>query len=351
MGQACHGTLQAGAPLRSGRLYGVGLIPLRTRAMDVLAQLGRGAVHELDEEQLDAIRNRPMRYVPPITWVTGKVLRSVRISTGTVPVRDGREIGVRWYHPRDADASTEPLPLVVYLHGGGWVLGNPANYDPLCTFLADAAGVIIANPDYRLAPTHPAPNGLEDCLDAIAWLSRHAGDRGADAGRIGVAGDSAGGNLAAVAAQHFTALARDTGCTNVVKHQALLYPSLDSTCLYKSKIDRANGPILRRNETDGYLSLYLGGSPGALSAHDPRVSPLIGDVDGLPPTLIQTAGLDPLRDEGWRYAARLRAAGVEVVSTDYPRCPHGFASYPGAGCGGWAHRDELATEIRRHLHD
>lgn len=338
---------------RNGRLYGVGLIPLRTRAMDVLAKLGRGAVHELSDEQLDAMRNRPMRYVPPITWVTGRVVRSVRITEGSVPVRGGREVGVRWYHPRrgrDGATGRTPLPLVVFLHGGGWVLGNPANYDPLCTYLADAADVIIANLDYRLAPQHPAPNGLEDCLDAIDWLSRYATEQDADVTRIGVAGDSAGGNLAAVAAQHFTALARDAGCANVVKHQALLYPSLDSTCLYKSKIDRANGPILRRNETDGYLALYLGAAPGALTTHDARISPLIGDVAGLPPTLIQTAGLDPLRDEGWRYAARLRAAGVEVVVTDYPRCPHGFASYPGVGVGGWAHRDELATEIRRHLH-
>ncbi len=320
--------------------------------MDVLARLGRGAVHELSEEQLDALRNRPVRYVPPVTWVTGKVLRSVRITEGTIPVRGSREIGVRWYHPRGSAgvAASGPLPLVVYLHGGGWVLGNPANYDPLCTFLADAAGVVIANLDYRLAPKHPAPNGLEDCLDAIDWLSRNADGQGVDTGRIGLAGDSAGGNLAAVAAQHFTALARDTGCANVLRHQALLYPSLDSTCLYKSKIDRAHGPILRRNETDGYLALYLGVAPGALTTHDPRVSPLIGDVSDLPPTLIQTAGLDPLRDEGWRYAARLRAAGVEVVITDYPQCPHGFASYPGAGRGGWAHRDELATEIHRHLH-
>lgn len=327
--------------------------------MDVLAQLGRGAVHELDHDQLEAIRNRPMRYVPPITWVTGKVVRSVRISTGTLPVRDGREIGVRWYHPcvdgpcvdgEGAPLPNGPLPLVVFLHGGGWVLGNPANYDPLCTFLADGAGVVIANLDYRLAPRYPAPDGLEDCLDAIAWLSRHAGGQGVDVARIGVAGDSAGGNLAAVAAQHFAALARQNGRANVLRHQALMYPSLDSTCLYKSKIDRAGGPILRRHQTDGYLALYLGTAPGALSAHDPRVSPLIGDVEGLPPTLIQTAALDPLRDEGWRYAARLRACGTEVTITDYPDCPHGFASYPGAARGGWAHRDELVAEIRRHLH-
>lgn len=343
--------MRVDCPPADGRLYAVGLIPVRTRAMDVLARLGRGAVHELDEDQLEALRNRSVPYVPPVTWVTGKVLRSVRITERAISARRGREIGVRWYHPRAATAGpANPLPLVVYLHGGGWVLGNPANYDPLCTFLADAAGVIIANIDYRLAPMHPAPNGLEDCLDAIDWLSRNAGDHGGDVTRIGVAGDSAGGNLAAVAAQHFEALARAAGQPSVLRHQSLLYPSLDSTCLYKSKIDRANGPILRRNETDGYLSLYLGAAPGALSAHDPRVSPLIGDVAGLPPTLIQTAGLDPLRDEGWRYAARLRAAAVDVVITDYPRCPHGFASYPGAAKGGWAHRDELATEIHRHLH-
>ncbi len=328
----------------------MGLIPLRTRAMDVIATLGRGAVNELDPTQRDAIRNRPMTYVPPITWVTGRVVKSVRISTGSIPVRGGRTIGVRWYHPRAAQESGTALPLVVFLHGGGWVLGNCANYDPLCSFLADAAEVIVAGPDYRLAPENPAPAGLEDCIDAIDWVSRQADRAGADPTRIGVAGDSAGGNLATAAAQHFAAIARETGRPHVLSHQALMYPSVDSTCLYKSKIDRANGPILRRPSSDGYLKLYLGSGPGALTAHDPRVSPMIGDVSGLPPTLIQTAGLDPLRDEGLRYAARLRDAGVDVVVTDYPRCAHGFASWPGASVGGWAHRDELAYEVRRHLH-
>ena len=329
----------------------MGLIPLRTRAMDLVAQWGRGGGAGLDQARIEAIRRRPVPYVPPVTWFTGAVLGSVRISTTTVPVRGGRRVPVRWYHPSEAVAAGEAaLPLLVYLHGGGWVHGSPANYDPLCTFLADAARVIVAAIEYRLAPEHPAPAGLEDCLDAISWLAGDADRHGADRRRLGVAGDSAGGNLAAVAAQHFTALARDSGGVNIITHQALLYPSLDSTCLYKSKIDRAGGPILRRDQTDAYLALYLGTGPSALTARDPRISPLIGSVEGLPPTLIQTAGLDPLRDEGLRYAGRLRAAGVPVVATDYPWCPHGFASYPGAGRGGWDHRPELAREIARHLH-
>ena len=360
---AASGPHRSAAP---GRLVNVGTIPLRTKVMDVLSQLGRAAIGDLDQWQLEAVRNRPVRYVPPITWFTGPVLPSVRISTSEIEVRDGASIGVRWYHPtrcrrqQGQGCQQEPkghalhgrqtLPLVVYLHGGGWVVGSPANYDPLCTFLAEAAEVVVASIHYRLAPEHPAPAGLQDCIDAIEWLSREGKRAGADSDRMGIAGDSAGGNLAAAAVQHFAATARESGRANVLKHQALLYPSLDSTCLYKSKIDRANGPMLRRYQTDAYLALYLGTGPDALSTHDPRISPMLGSLAGLPPTLIQTAGLDPLRDEGLRYAGRLRAAGIEVVATDYSLCPHGFANYPGAGRGGWAHRAELAHEVRQHLH-
>lgn len=318
--------------------------------MDVIGQRVRGPIDELDQAQLEVMRSRPMRYIPPVTWMTGPVVKSVRITTGTIPVRGRRSTGVRWYHPRAARQTREPLPLVVFVHGGGWVTGSSANYDPMCTHLADAGDVIVAGVNYRLAPEHPAPAGLEDCLDAVGWLSRHAGQAGADPRRMGIAGDSAGGNLAAATAQHFAALTRETGEPDVLSHQALIYPSLDSSRLYKSKIDRADGPMLRRRETDVYLALYLGSGPEALNVHDPRVSPFLGDVRGLPPTLIQTAGLDPLRDEGLRYGERLRGEGIDTVVTNYPQCPHGFASFPGMGRGGWAHRDELAAEVRRHLH-
>lgn len=317
-------------------------VPLRLRVADVVARRFDEPVADLDAAGI-ARRRRLTRQSRLVRRLTGPVLPTVTIDDRTIPVRDGRAVGLRVYRPAAARAG-RPLPIVVFFHGGGWVFGAPASYDPLCTFLCDGVEAIIASVDYRLAPEHPAPAGVDDGVDAVRWVAEHANSLGGDPYRIGVAGDSAGGNIAAVCTQ----LIRDDGGPRLA-HQALVYPSVDSTCLTRSKIEHANGPILRRRDTDAYFALYLGAGPARLDPADPRVSPLHGDLTGLPPAIIQTAGLDPLRDEGAAYARALHQAGVEVVHTDYPRAAHGFASYPGLSVGAWPHRHELIHEMRRHL--
>lgn len=317
-------------------------VPLRLRLVDVVARRFDEPVADLDADGI-ARRRRLTRHSRLVRRLTGPILPTVSIEDLAIPVRDGRRVGLRVYRPAAIRAG-RPLPVLVFFHGGGWVFGSPASYDPLCTFLCDGVEAVVASIDYRLAPEHPAPAGLEDGFDGLRWVAEHAADLGGDPSRIGVAGDSAGGNIAAVCTQ----LARDAGGP-ALAHQALIYPSVDSTCLTRSKIERANGPILRRRDTDAYFALYLGSGATRLDPADPLVSPLQGDLRGLPPALVQTAGLDPLRDEGAAYAHALHRAGVEVVHTDYPRAAHGFASFPGLSVGAWPHREELVLHMRAHL--
>lgn len=275
--------------------------------------------------------------------LTGPVVPSVRIEKTRIPVHHG-DVGVRVYRPAATSAGTL-LPAVLFFHGGGWVFGDPSGYDPLCTWLADAADVLILSVDYRLAPEHAAPAGVSDALDATRWIGEHAATLGADPERLGVMGDSAGGNLAAVVTQ----LVRDEGGPTL-RHQVLIYPSVDSTCLRRSKMKHARGPLITRRDTDTFLRLYRGSNVDVLDPADPLISPLQGDLVGLPPALIQTAAFDPLRDEGRAYADKLRQSGVEVVATDYADAAHGFASMPGLSPSTWAHREEIRAQIHTHLH-
>lgn len=210
--------------------------------------------------------------------------------------------------------------------------------------------MLVASIDYRLAPHDPAPAGLEDVLAATHWLWKHAAGLGADPDRIAICGDSAGGNLATVTAQLLRDDAEAGRAGPRLRHQALLYPSVDSTRLTPSKMELSRGPVISRRDTDAYLRHYLGVGEDVLDAYDPRVSPALGRLDALPPTLIQVAQFDPLRDEGIAYAQDLREAGVDAVCTTYAGAVHGFASFPGGAAGGFAHRDELTREIGRHLH-
>jgi acetyl esterase len=242
-------------------------------------------------------------------------------------VRDDTVAGVpvRVYEPDGARGT------VAYLHGGGWVLGNLDSVDAVCRALADAAGARVVSIDYRLAPEHPFPAAVDDATAAVGALE----------GDLVVAGDSAGGNLAAVVAQ----VMRDHGMTNL-RHQALLYPATDLTMSSPSLDEHANAPVLTRRSVDAFRDHYL--APGA-DPRDPLVSPLWGELQGLPPALVQTADVDPIRDDGVRYAAALEAAGVPARLTNYLGMPHGFASFPGASPLGRQQRAELVTELSRAL--
>jgi acetyl esterase len=225
-----------------------------------------------------------------------------------VPV-DGAAILVRTYRPAPGT-----LPLVVYLHGGGWLLGSAGAYDVVCRQLAAASGCLVASVDYRLAPEHRFPAAVEDAWAATVWAHANADALGADAQRLAVAGDSAGGNLAAVVAQR----ARDRG-TPPLRFQLLVYPV---TTADPSTLDMAyEGFFLYRDELAWHLEHYLG--PGA-DAMSPLVSPLAGDVAGLPPALILTAECDLLHAQAEAYARRLAEAGVSVELREAPGMIHGW---------------------------
>lgn len=317
-------------------------MPLRTKLLARALSRSRGGdrMQTLDEIARSRAWFAPARV--PFTWITGPVPRGVEIGGTSFRARDGHEVAVRTYRPREA--GREVLPALLWFHGGGWVLGNTRGYDPICAWIADRARAAVLNVDYRLAPEHRAPQAAYDCIDAARWAASETSGAGIRHTGLGLAGDSAGGNLAAVAAQ---VLGSEGGAE--ISYEALVYPAVDATMSSPSVAQHAQAPILTRGDMDMFLAHYLGGDDDALEPVHPLVSPLYApDLGGLPPTLVQTADLDPLRDEGTAYAEALRAAGVDVRHTNYARVPHGFMSFPGATRVGGAARSELVGWIARH---
>jgi acetyl esterase len=300
------------------------------------------AVESRTVEQIQAGRGATYPDRPPFSWVTGAVDRKVGITYGTAQARDGYEIPLRIYRPRSVRDTDNDVPVIVFLHGGGFVQGNVVMYDPLCTHLAAQVRALVVSVDYRLAPEHKAPTAAHDATDATAWVAAQGAVLRADTTRIALCGDSAGGNLAAVAAQ----LLRDRG-DSPIRHQALIYPATDMTLASPSITTNADAPMLTRRNILAFREHY---APAGADYTDPLVSPLFGRLDGLPPALIQTADLDPLRDDGARYAAALEAVGGSVRLTNYVRVPHGFVSTPGMVPSGAQQRAELVGELLSHLY-
>ncbi|MDQ2757142.1 MAG: alpha/beta hydrolase [Actinomycetota bacterium] len=317
-------------------------LPWRTRLFSALYdRTGALDVDGMDLDQIRAARQRVAPLRPPATWLTGAMPKGVRVSTTAFEARDGHSIQLRVYRPGHG---TGPLPVVVFIHGGGWVLGNVRGYDPLCGFLADSVEALVVSVDYRMAPEFVAPQAALDCVDAVRWTRTGVAQLGGDPTRIAVSGDSAGGNLSAVVCQ----VVRDEGGPTI-SHQALLYPGVDGTQSFPSMRENAQAPILTKRQVDSFLAAYTATSQLALD--HPLISPLwADDLTGLPPALVQTAQLDPLRDEGIAYAAALTAAGVPVRATTYVGAPHGFHSFPGATLVAGQARAELVAELRAHLH-
>jgi acetyl esterase len=222
-------------------------------------------------------------------------------------------IPLRIYTP----AMDGPLPIFIYLHGGGWVIGNIESSDGLCRALCNASRCIVISVDYRLAPENPFPAAVEDSYHAVLWVSKNALSFGGDESRIAVGGDSAGGNLAAVVTQ----IARDRG-RPALKYQLLIYPVTDAACDTPSYSQNSEGYFLTKDAMRWFWGHYLGrdGNPG-----DPKASPLRAhSFKDLPPAMVITAEYDPLRDEGESYANRLRDAGVPVQLIRYEGVIHGF---------------------------
>ncbi len=216
-----------------------------------------------------------------------------------------------------------PHPLLVYYHGGGFTYGDLDTHDAVCRILCRHAGAHVLAIDYRLAPEHPFPAAVDDARAALAWAYANAADLGAHPRRIGVAGDSAGGNLAAVVAQ---LAAHDGGPAPVV--QVLIYPATDFSERHPSRQLFSEGFLLTDAEMDWFEANYLG--PESEQASDPRASPLLAeDLSGLAPALVVTAAFDPLRDEGEAYARALSDAGSPATLRRIPGFVHGFVSAAG----------------------
>ncbi len=311
-------------------------MPLRTRlACAVLDRIGgRRRLADLTVAQIQASRRLNPPHRPPFDRVFGVMPPDVHLRDDVAETRAG-ECHVRFY---ESTAHPRPGPLVVYLHGGGWVRGSVGGLDAVCAQVAARTGALVLSVDYRLAPEHPFPAAVEDAYDVTCWAVSRAVVLGVDPDRVAVMGDSAGGNLAAVVAQ--TALAEGTPA---LAAQVLVYPGTDATLASPSITENAKAPLLTREMIVDYLEAY---QPGG-DRRDPRISPLLAaDLSGLPRALVQTAEHDPLRDDGARYADALRRAGVQVRYTEYADVPHGYLSIPGLVPSRYQPMAEIAAELR-----
>ena len=237
-----------------------------------------------------------------------------RVSEYRIPGPES-ELPIRIYEPEGEG----PFPALLYVHGGGWVLGDLDGVDQLCRLLVDAADCVVVSVGYRLAPEHPFPAPVEDCYAALRWLADNPGIAHADPDRLAVAGDSAGGNLAAA----LSLLARDRGGP-ALDYQALIYPVTDRAFDTDSYAENAEGYFLTRADMEWFWEHYL---KSDLDGANPYASPLRArDLADLPPATVVTAGFDPLRDDGVAYAERLSAAGVPVEHRNYDDMIHGFVT-------------------------
>jgi len=241
------------------------------------------------------------------------VVEGVTTEDRTIP-GPGGDLPIRIYRPEGAGIT----PVIVFFHGGGWVIGDLDTHDGGCRSLVAASGCALVAVEYRLAPEATFPAPVEDCFAATRWVQDHAADLGVDGSRLAVAGDSAGGNLAAVVTQ----LARDLG-EPTIAFQLLVYPVTDYEFTSDSMVDNADGYLLTADMMRWFFGHYLAGDVDVIA--DPRVSPLRAeDLSDLPPAHILTAQYDPLRDQGNAYAAALEAAGVPVDHIEYEGMFHGF---------------------------
>jgi len=266
-----------------------------------------------------------------------KQIELARIENRKIPGPAG-EIPVRIYQPHGAGVK----PVLVYLHGGGWVIGSLDSYDATCRELAEGAGCVVVSVDYRLAPEHRYPAAPEDCHAAVKWVAANAASLGADPKRLAVGGDSAGGNLSAVVSQ----MARDKGGP-AIHFQLLIYPVTDADFTRRSYVDNADGYLLTTAAMHWFWDHYL---PAKSQRAEPYASPLrAADLSGLPPAWVCTAEFDPLRDEGEAYAQRLQQAGVSTTLTRFDGLIHGFISMGVAAPNAQAAVDEAVAALKKGL--
>jgi acetyl esterase len=276
-------------------------------------------------------RDLPRRQVHPELRVED---HTIDAPAGTIPIR------VYW-PPAGADANP---PVVVFFHGGGWVVGDLDSYDGTARNLAVGAEAIVVSVDYRLAPEHPYPAAVDDAWAATRWVAAHAREFDADPTRLGVAGDSAGGNLAAVVSQ----LARDNAGPPIA-FQLLWYPATTWDTSLPSFTENARAPILDLDAVKAHSRWYA----GDMDLTDPPVTlapARATDLTGLPPAYIAVAGHDPLRDDGARYAELLAAAGVPVELHNAEGLIHGYLGYAGVVPAATEAADRALAALRTALH-
>ncbi|CDO30040.1 alpha/beta hydrolase [Mycolicibacterium porcinum] len=250
-------------------------------------------------------------------------------------------VPVRVYRPPTAEGTT--LPVVVFIHGGGWALGDLDSYDGTARQHAVGANAVVVSVDYRLAPEHPYPAAVDDVCAVTQWVAANAAELGADANRIAVAGDSAGGNLSAVVAQ----LARDAGIP--LRLQLLWYPATTWDTSLPSFTENAKAPILGLDAVTGFSRWYA----GHVDLSDPPatlVPARAADLSGLAPAYIAVAGHDPLRDDGIRYAELLAAAGVPVQLDNAETLVHGYLGYVGVVPASTESFERAMAVLREALH-
>lgn len=284
--------------------------------LDLIESLGMDPMNEMSVLQArESYRERRHATQPDAPEVASVVEHSVAVAPA------GSSIAVRSYKPKpmrgSKSSAAEPAPALLYLHGGGWTIGDLDTHDTLCRALCNESGCQVFAVDYRMGPEHKFPVAVEDTLAAWQWLHDSAVHLGIDTDRLAIGGDSAGGNLAAVLAL----CARDGHCP-IPRFQLLIYPAVDQRAQHDSHERNGEAYLLTRDLMDWFRSQYHNSETEYL---DWRASPLLAKShESLPPALILTAGYDPLVDEGQAYAATLEAAGVAVEQVVYEGQIHGF---------------------------
>jgi acetyl esterase len=299
--------------------------------LDLISASGYPPMHEgTPDDGRKALRAMSCDLVKPEDVIQVGDVREL-----TVPGGAG-ERPARLYRP-EGDG---PWPTTVFLHGGGFVIGDLDTHDQVCRRLCRDAGTVVLSVDYRLAPEHPFPAGLEDAIAATRWAHEHLADLGGD-DRLAVGGDSAGGNLSAVVAQTMP---------DAITAQLLIYPAVDVVGDYDSRVENGAGYFLEMSMMEWFFTHYTTDVEG-VAPHDPRLSPLHAPtVEGLPPAVVVTAEFDPLRDEGEAYADRLAAEGVSVDKIRYDGMIHGFIDMTPMSPGAEDAVADMVTRFRRLLH-
>lgn len=281
------------------------LHPQARALIDLMAERGVPPTHTLSPTEARAFYRERRTFTQPEPPPVAEVRE---LKAGTIPLR--------LYRPAGSE-STATLPVLVYYHGGGWVIGDLDTHDVLCRELANGSGCAVIAVDYRMGPEHRFPAAVDDVLAATRWVHANAASLGVDANRLAVGGDSAGGNLAAVVA----IAARDAGDLPIA-FQLLIYPATDMRRGHASHATNGEGYVLTKDTIAYFHDHYITDPAQDL---DWRASPLLhSDLKGLPPALLITAGYDPLRDEGLDYARALTAAGNRVSYVCFERQIHGF---------------------------